>query len=75
MITNFRIFEELNFDLDELTRYENEKAYFIFDGKKQTDSSIFDESNNNNHARFKKQEVYKKYNSLEEKQNTKSQIL
>ena len=74
-VTKETIDEMIYFDLDELTRYENEKAYFIFDGKRQTDSSIFDESNNNNHARFKKQEVYKKYNSLEEKQNTKSQIL
>jgi len=67
--------EMIYFDIDELTKFKNDKAYFMFDGVRQTESSIFDISNNNNHARFKKQEIYKKYNSPEEKQNTKNQIL
>lgn len=67
--------EMIYFDIDELTKFKNDKAYFILDGVRQTESSIFDISNNNNHARFKKQEIYKKYNSPEEKQNTKNQIL
>lgn len=49
--------------------------YFEFDGKKQTQDSIFDISHNNNHLRKQRQLKLTKYNKAELSQDSKTSIL
>jgi hypothetical protein len=53
-INNEELVDLVYFDISDVSNFKNEKAYFIFDGIRKTETSIFDLSNNNNHARLKK---------------------
>lgn len=63
------------FEYEDMKNVEDDSAYFKFDGEKSTYSSIFDLSNNNNHARFRKQYIMRYYNGLRGKERVKNGII
>jgi hypothetical protein len=73
-MTKEEVEEIVYFDIDDVYDYENESAYFIFDGKRQTYSSVFDLSGNNNHLRYMKQQYMSKFNKHPKVRNS-SQIV
>ena len=53
-VNSEELIDLIYFDISDIQNFKNQDAYFIFDGNRKTDISIFDLSNNNNHARLKK---------------------